>query len=93
MELATHTPEYYKFTQQIFLELYQSGLAYRKDAYVNWDPIDNTVLANEQIDSNGCSWRPGAKVERKLMRQWFFKIREFAGSMMKDLDKLPKWPE
>eukprot|EP00347_Sterkiella_histriomuscorum_P004130 403361640 len=92
-ELATHTPEYYKFTQKIFLDLYEKGLAYRKDAYVNWDPVDQTVLANEQIDANGCSWRSGAKVEKKLMKQWFFKIRHYASAMQRDLQHLSKWPD
>jgi leucyl-tRNA synthetase len=62
-ELATHEPSYHEHTQEIFSLLYKHGLAYRKEASVNWDPVDQTVLANEQIDANGCSWRSGAKVE------------------------------
>ncbi|CDW72114.1 leucyl-trna synthetase [Stylonychia lemnae] len=92
-ELATHTPEYYKHTQQIFLELYKQGLAYKKDAQVNWDPVDQTVLANEQIDDNGRSWRSGALVEKKMLKQWFFNIRKYADQMLINLDKLNKWPE
>ena len=90
-ELATHDPSYYKHTQHIFSLLYKHGLAYRKEAYVNWDPVDNTVLANEQIDANGCSWRSGAKVEKKLLNQWFLNIRKYADEMLEDLDKLEKW--
>lgn len=90
-ELATHDPSYYKHTQHIFSLLYQHGLAYRKQAYVNWDPVDNTVLANEQIDANGCSWRSGAKVEKKLLNQWFLNIRKYADEMLEDLDQLEKW--
>lgn len=92
-ELATHNPDYYKHTQKIFIELFKRGLAYKKDAYVNWDPVDQTVLANEQIDSNGCSWRSGAKVEKKLLRQWFLNIRKYAEEMLEGLDKLDKWNE
>lgn len=90
-ELATHDPSYYKHTQHIFSLLYQHGLAYRKEAYVNWDPVDNTVLANEQIDANGCSWRSGAKVEKKQLNQWFLNIRKYADEMLEDLDQLEKW--
>lgn len=90
-ELATHEPDYYKHTQEIFSLLYRNGLAYKKDAYVNWDPVDQTVLANEQIDANGCSWRSGAKVEQKLLRQWFLNIRKYADEMLEDLDQLDKW--
>ncbi|MGQ4646731.1 leucine--tRNA ligase [Lyngbya aestuarii] len=92
-ELATCSPDYYKWTQWIFLQFFQAGLAYQKEAAVNWDPIDQTVLANEQVDSDGCSWRSGAKVERKLLRQWFFKITDYAEELLNDLDKLEGWPE
>ena len=71
-ELATCSPDYYKWTQWIFLQFLQAGLAYQKEAAVNWDPIDQTVIANEQVDNEGRSWRSGAIVERKLLRQWFF---------------------
>ncbi len=92
-ELATCSPEYYKWTQWIFLQFLQAGLAYQKEAAVNWDPIDQTVLANEQVDSEGRSWRSGAKVERKLLRQWFLKITDYAEELLNDLDKLSGWPE
>lgn len=92
-ELATCSPEYYRWTQWIFLQFYKAGLAYQKEAAVNWDPIDQTVLANEQVDSEGRSWRSGAKVERKLLRQWFLKITDYAEQLLNDLDKLTGWPE
>ncbi len=92
-ELATCSPEYYKWTQWIFLQFFQAGLAYQKEAAVNWDPVDQTVLANEQVDSEGRSWRSGAKVERKLLRQWFLKITDYAEELLNDLDKLSGWPE
>lgn len=92
-ELATCSPDYYKWTQWIFLQFLQAGLAYQKEAAVNWDPIDQTVLANEQVDSEGRSWRSGAKVERKLLRQWFLKITDYAEELLNDLDKLSGWPE
>jgi leucyl-tRNA synthetase len=92
-EVATCSPDYYKWTQWIFLQFLQAGLAYQKEAAVNWDPIDQTVLANEQVDSEGRSWRSGAKVERKLLRQWFLKITDYAEELLNDLDKLPGWPD
>ncbi len=92
-ELATCSPDYYQWTQWIFLQFLQAGLAYQKEAAVNWDPIDQTVVANEQVDSEGRSWRSGAKVERKLLRQWFLKITDYAEELLHDLDKLPGWPE
>jgi len=92
-ELATCSPEYYQWTQWIFLQFFQTGLAYQKEAAVNWDPIDQTVLANEQVDSQGRSWRSGAIVERKLLRQWFLKITDYAEDLLNDLDKLTGWPE
>ncbi len=92
-EVATCSPDYYKWTQWIFLQFFQAGLAYQKEAAVNWDPVDQTVLANEQVDSEGRSWRSGAKVERKLLRQWFLKITDYAEQLLNDLDKLTGWPE
>ena len=92
-EVATCSPAYYKWTQWIFLQFFQAGLAYQKESAVNWDPIDQTVLANEQVDNEGRSWRSGAIVERKLLRQWFFKITDYAEELLNDLDKLPGWPE
>ncbi|MFM7407180.1 MAG: leucine--tRNA ligase, partial [Cuspidothrix sp.] len=92
-ELATCSPDYYKWTQWIFLQFLEAGLAYQREAAVNWDPIDQTVLANEQVDNEGRSWRSGAIVERKLLRQWFLKITDYAEELLNDLDKLPGWPE
>jgi len=92
-EVTTCSPDYYKWTQWIFLQFYQAGLAYQKEAAVNWDPIDQTVLANEQVDNEGRSWRSGAMVERKLLRQWFFKITDYADQLLNDLDKLTGWPD
>jgi leucyl-tRNA synthetase len=92
-ELATCSPDYYKWTQWIFLQFFQAGLAYQKEAAVNWDPVDQTVLANEQVDSEGRSWRSGALVEKKLLRQWFLKITDYADQLLADLDKLPGWPD
>ncbi|NMF63481.1 leucine--tRNA ligase [Brasilonema octagenarum] len=92
-ELATCSPDYYKWTQWIFLQFLKAGLAYQEEAAVNWDPIDQTVVANEQVDGEGRSWRSGAKVERKLLRQWFLKITDYAEELLNDLNKLPGWPE
>jgi len=92
-ELATCSPDYYKWTQWIFLQFLQAELAYQKEAAVNWDPVDQTVLANEQVDSEGRSWRSGAIVEKKKLRQWFLKITDYAEELRKDLDKLTGWPE
>ena len=92
-EIATCSPEYYRWTQWIFLKFYEGGLAYQKDGMVNWDPIDQTVLANEQVDGNGRSWRSGAIVEKKALKQWYFKITEYAEQLLTDLDQLSGWPE
>ncbi|AFZ44140.1 leucyl-tRNA synthetase [Halothece sp. PCC 7418] len=92
-EVATCSPDYYKWTQWIFLQFFQGGLAYQKESAVNWDPIDQTVLANEQVDGEGRSWRSGAKVERKLLKQWFLKITEYAEELLNDLEKLSGWPD
>lgn len=92
-EVTTCSPDYYQWTQWIFLQFYKAGLAYQKEATVNWDPIDQTVLANEQVDSEGRSWRSGAKVERKQLRQWFLKITDYAEQLLQDLDQLTGWPE
>lgn len=94
-ELKTCDPHFYKDTQKLFLSLYKSGLAYQDAGMVNFDPVDRTVLANEQVDSNGYSWRSGAKVEQLKLKQWFFKITEYAPQLLKDLDVLEeaaKWP-
>ncbi len=92
-EFATCDENYYIWTQYLFLELYKSGLVYQKESEVNWDPIDNTVLANEQVDSEGKSWRSGAVVEKKSLKQWFLRITNYADELLKDLDKLDNWPE
>ncbi|KPP56353.1 hypothetical protein Z043_126039, partial [Scleropages formosus] len=77
-EITTCLPEYYKWTQYFFVRLFKAGLAYQKEALVNWDPVDQTVLANEQVDENGRSWRSGALVEQKLLKQWFIKTTNYA---------------
>jgi leucyl-tRNA synthetase len=92
-EVATCSADYYRWTQWIFLEFFKSGLAYQKEAAVNWDPVDQTVLANEQVDSAGRAWRSGALVEKRLLRQWFFKITDYAEQLLKDLDQLDGWPD
>jgi len=90
-EISTCSPDYYKHQQQFFLELYDKGLVYRKESYVNWDPIDKTVLANEQV-IDGKGWRSGATVERKKLNQWFFKITKFSKELLSSLDALKNWP-
>lgn len=92
-EQATCHADYYRWTQWLFLELMDQGLAYQKDATVNWDPVDQTVLANEQVDSEGRSWRSGALVEQKNLRQWFLRITNYADALLDDLDLLKGWPE
>ena len=92
-EQATCHSDYYRWTQWLFLELMEGGLAYRKNATVNWDPVDQTVLANEQVDSEGRSWRSGAVVEQRQLNQWFLKITDYAEPLLNDLDQLDGWPE
>ena len=92
-EVATCHTDYYRWTQWLFLQFLEAGLAYQKDATVNWDPIDQTVLANEQVDSEGRSWRSGALVEKRKLRQWFLKITDYAQPLLDDLDQLDGWPE
>ncbi len=91
-ELATCKPDYYKWEQWFFTRLYEKGLVYKKMSAVNWDPVDQTVLANEQV-IDGRGWRSGALVERKEIPQWFIKITDYAEELLRDLDKLPHWPE
>ena len=91
-EISTCSPDYYKHQQEIFLDLYDKGLVYRKKSYVNWDPIEKTVLANEQV-IDGRGWRSGALVERKQLNQWFFKISNFSEELLQDLKLLEYWPE
>ena len=90
-EISTCSPEYFKHQQKFFLELFDKGLVYRKENYVNWDPIDQTVLANEQV-IDGKGWRSGAVVQRKKLNQWFFKITNFSDVLLSGLDDLKKWP-
>ena len=90
-EISTCSPEYYKHQQIFFLELYDKGLVYRKENYVNWDPVDQTVLANEQV-IDGKGWRSGAIVERKKLNQWFFNISKFSEELLAGLDNLKEWP-
>ncbi len=90
-EISTCSPEYYKHQQKFFLELFDKGLVYRKEQYVNWDPIDETVLANEQV-IDGKGWRSGAKVERKKLNQWFFNITKFSEQLLDNLEGLDNWP-
>ena len=91
-EISTCSPKYYKHQQKLFLDLYDKGLVYRKESYVNWDPIDKTVLANEQV-VDGKGWRSGAVVERKKLNQWFFKISHFSEDLLNELENLKEWPE
>jgi len=91
-EISTCDPKYYKHQQIFFLELFKKGLVYKKDTYVNWDPVEQTVLANEQV-INGKGWRSGATVERKKLSQWFFNIKKFSQSLLDELQKLKNWPE
>ena len=90
-EINTSDPEYYKWTQWCFLQLFKKGLAYQKESYQWWCPVDQTVLANEQVE-NGCCWRCGHEVEKKKMKQWFFKITEYADELLSEIDNL-EWPE
>ncbi|CAJ2507394.1 Uu.00g085800.m01.CDS01 [Anthostomella pinea] len=95
-EIATCDPEFYKQTQRIFLLLLRNGLASQQEALVNWDPVDNTVLANEQVDSEGRSWRSGAKIEQRKLKQWFFHTTKYKEALLRDLEELGKddaWPE
>ena len=91
-ELASCSPDYYKHEQQFFLDLLERGVAYQKESSVNWDPIDNTVLANEQV-VNGKGWRSGAPVEKRYLKQWFLKITDYAEELLNDIDSLKDWPE
>ncbi|WP_440672755.1 leucine--tRNA ligase [Candidatus Pelagibacter sp. HIMB1715] len=91
-EISTCSTTYYKHQQKFFLELYDKGLVYRKENYVNWDPVDKTVLANEQV-IDGKGWRSGATVERRKLNQWFFNITKFSNQLLDGLDSLKEWPE
>lgn len=90
-EVTTCLPDYYRWTQFLFVKLFRAGLAYQKEAVVNWDPVDQTVLADEQVDEGGRSWRSGALVEKKLLRQWFIKTTNYAKPLLDALADLPEW--
>ena len=91
-EFATCDQDYYHHQQKLFKKLYENNIVYKKKSYVNWDPVDNTVLANEQV-IDGKGWRSGADVEQKELSQWFFKIKDYAEELLSDLDTLNHWPE
>lgn len=91
-EIATCHPEYYRWEQWLFIQLFEKGLVYKKNATVNWDPVDQTVLANEQV-IDGKGWRSGAIVEKKQISQWFMKITDYAEELLDDLNTLNDWPE
>ena len=91
-EISTCDSNYYKHQQEFFIEMYKKGLVQKKETYVNWDPVDKTVLANEQV-IDGKGWRSGVEVERKKLHQWFFNITKFSQELLNDLEKLPGWPE
>ena len=90
--IVTCDPNYYKHEQAFFIRLFHDKLIYKKESMVNWDPVDQTVLANEQV-VDGCGWRSGAKVEQKLLNQWFMRITDYADDLLEGLDKLPNWPQ
>ena len=92
LEISTCDQEYYKHQQELFIDLYNQGLVSRKESYVNWDPIEQSVLANEQV-IDGKGWRSGAIVERKKLSQWVFNITKFSEELLTDLEKLSKWPD
>ncbi|MEE9251645.1 MAG: leucine--tRNA ligase [Alphaproteobacteria bacterium] len=91
-EIATCSPDYYRHEQKMFLDFLEQGLAYRKESWVNWDPVDQTVLANEQV-IDGRGWRSGAPVEKRRLAQWFLRITDFADELIEALDELERWPE
>jgi leucyl-tRNA synthetase len=91
-EFATCDSKYYRHEQALFLDLYEAGLVYRKESTVNWDPVDMTVLANEQV-IDGKGWRSGAEVEKRKLNQWFLKITDFADDLLQGLGSLEDWPE
>ncbi|KAA0446104.1 MAG: leucine--tRNA ligase [Candidatus Thioglobus sp.] len=91
-ELATCHPQYYRWEQWLFVKLFEKGLVYKKNSLVNWDPIDQTVLANEQV-VDGCGWRSGAPIEKKEISQWFMRITDYADELLDSLDSLKGWPD
>ncbi|MCA9399939.1 MAG: class I tRNA ligase family protein, partial [Candidatus Omnitrophica bacterium] len=90
--LYSHDPDYYRWNQWFFIQLFKKGLVYKKKSLVNWDPVDNTVLANEQV-IDGKGWRSGAEVEKREIEQWYIKITDYAEELLADLQKLKDWPE
>ena len=92
LEISTCSKDYYEHQQRFFLELLKKKLIYRKENYVNWDPVDETVLANEQV-IEGKGWRSGAIVEKKKLSQWFLKISKFSKELLNELDSLNQWPD
>ena len=91
-QVTTCAPEYYRWTQWLFTQLYRHDLAYQRETYVNWDPVDGTVLANEQVDAEGRSWRSGARVERRRLKQWYVRLTHYRDALLKGLVQLD-WPE
>ena len=91
-EIATCHPDYYQHEQKMFLKFLEAGLAYRKESWVNWDPVEHTVLANEQV-VDGCGWRSGAPVERRQLSQWLLKISHYADDLLQGIEELERWPE
>jgi len=91
-EIATCHPDYYRHEQKMFLDFVDAGLIHQREAWVNWDPVDQTVLANEQV-IDGCGWRSGAPVEKRRLSQWFFRITDYAQELLDALDTLDRWPE
>ncbi|MBT5497097.1 MAG: leucine--tRNA ligase [Alphaproteobacteria bacterium] len=91
-ELSTCEPGYYRHEQKMFLDFLEAGLAYKRESWVNWDPVEQTVLANEQV-IDGCGWRSGAPVERRLLSQWFLRITEYADDLLESLEELDRWPD
>ena len=91
-EVTTCEPEYYKGEQWFFLRMYEKGLVYRKNSMVNWDPVEQTVLANEQVE-NGLGWRSGAKIQRKELPQWYLRITDYADQLLNELERMSGWPE
>ena len=92
LEISTCDEEYYKHQQELFIDFYNNGLVSRKETYVNWDPVEQTVLANEQV-INGRGWRSNAIVERKKLSQWFLNITKFSKELLNDLESLDGWPQ
>ena len=91
-EIATCHPGYYRHQQEMFLDFLEAGLAYRRESWVNWDPVDLTVLANEQV-IDGRGWRSGAPIERRKLSQWFLRITAYSDDLLEALKQLDRWPD